>query len=207
MIIDATQLQGFEVYPWLVGGVVPRPIAWISTRSAQGVDNLAPYSFFSVASCQPPVLSFTQIMGQSGYDKDTLRNLIQTGECVVNSVTPELLEAMNLTSLALTPEQSEFSFAQIQTTDSLWVKAPSVAHSPVRYECTLRQVMDVGEGPGSGKLVLLDVKGIVVADGLIDCGQLNPALMEALGKLGGDFYSTTHTKHRLQRPMMPVLSN
>ena len=84
MNFDITELGVQEKYRLLNGGVTPRPIAWISTRSKDGVDNLAPYSFFTVASCNPPVLLYTQVTQRSGLDKDTLQNLRETGECVIN---------------------------------------------------------------------------------------------------------------------------
>ena len=83
MIFDTASLSPAEAYRLLVGGVTPRPIAWISTRSTDGIDNIAPYSFFNVASCNPPILWYSQVNPQSGQDKDTLRNLIATRECVV----------------------------------------------------------------------------------------------------------------------------
>jgi flavin reductase (DIM6/NTAB) family NADH-FMN oxidoreductase RutF len=88
--MSALDVQG--KYRLLNGGVTPRPIAWISTRSKDGVDNLAPYSFFTVASCNPPVLLYTQVTQRSGIDKDTLQNLLATKECVVNIVNSALLE-------------------------------------------------------------------------------------------------------------------
>ena len=95
MIFDVAKLESQEKYRLLNGGITPRPIAWISTRSRDNIDNLAPYSFFTVASCNPPVLLYTQVTQRSGIDKDTLQNLIETGECVVNIVNSALLEKMN----------------------------------------------------------------------------------------------------------------
>ena len=91
MIFDTACLSPAEAYRLLVGGVTPRPIAWISTRSTDGIDNIAPYSFFNVASCNPPILWYSQVNPQSGQDKDTLRNLIATRECVVHIVNSQLM--------------------------------------------------------------------------------------------------------------------
>ncbi len=96
MIFDTACLSPAEAYRLLVGGVTPRPIAWISTRSTDGIDNIAPYSFFNVASCNPPILWYSQVNPQSGQDKDTLRNLIATRECVVHIVNSQLMQKMNL---------------------------------------------------------------------------------------------------------------
>ena len=200
MIIDAENLGAFEAYPWLVGGVTPRPIAWISTISEEGVDNIAPYSFFTVASCTPPVLSFTEVMGATGLHKDTVSNLKATGECVVHVVTEPLLQQMNLSCASLEASVSEFEFAKIPTINSQSVKPKSVEASPVRYECTLRKMLSVGEGAGSGTVVLLDVKTIIVDDALIEEGRMNPHALKTLGKLGGDLYSSTKDTTELKRP-------
>ncbi len=91
MIFDISTLENREKYRLLNGGITPRPIAWISTCSNDGLDNLAPFSFFTVASCVPPVLLYTQVTQRSALDKDTLQNLIATEECVVNIVNSPLL--------------------------------------------------------------------------------------------------------------------
>jgi len=108
MNIVADGLSTSDIYKLLVGGITPRPIAWISTRSEQGVDNIAPYSFFSVASVNPPILSYTQVNPQTDSDKDTLTNLLATKECVVHIVNSETMHKMNLSCAGLPPEKSEF---------------------------------------------------------------------------------------------------
>jgi flavin reductase (DIM6/NTAB) family NADH-FMN oxidoreductase RutF len=116
MFFSCSNLEGIDTYQLLSGGITPRPIAWISTRSKEGINNLAPYSFFTVASCNPPVIQYTQIIPRNGLDKDTLTNLAETGECVVNIVDTRLLEKMNMTSASIPSEASEFSFADIELT-------------------------------------------------------------------------------------------
>ena len=106
MNFDILDLGNQAKYRLLNGGVTPRPIAWISTRSSKGIDNLAPYSFFTVASCTPPVLLYTQIMPRAGDNKDTLTNLTETGECVVNIVSSDLMDIMNATSASLPMDES-----------------------------------------------------------------------------------------------------
>ena len=134
MIFNTSELATNEIYRLLVGGVAPRPIAWISTLSVDGVANIAPYSFFNVASCNPPILWYSQVNPRDGQNKDTLRNLIETQQCVVHIVNTALLEQMNLTCASLPAEQSEFDFAQIETEPSQTVLALAVKHAPVRYE-------------------------------------------------------------------------
>jgi len=168
MIFHVSELDSGDNYRLLTGGITPRPIAWISTRSKEGSDNLAPYSFFSVASCNPPVLLYTQVPQRNGVDKDTLQNLIETGECVVNIVNSTVLEKMSVTSASLNRGESEFSFAEVKSCSSVKVAPLSVAESSVRYECTLREVVPISNLPAGGTIVLLDVQCIYVQDDLYE---------------------------------------
>ena len=200
MNIATAELPTPDIYKLLVGGITPRPIAWISTRSDQGVDNIAPYSFFSVASVNPPILSYTQVNPQAGSDKDTLTNLLATKECVVHIVNTETMQKMNRSCAGLPPDQSEFEFADIASEPSQRVAPLSVSDSPVRYECRLREVIRMGDQPGTGSLVLLDVVSVFVADHLYQDGKVNQQALDSVGKMGGDFYSSTKTLESLARP-------
>jgi len=200
MNFDTSILSAQEKYRLLNGGVTPRPIAWISTRSKAGIDNLAPYSFFTVASCNPPVLLYTQVTQRSGIDKDTLQNLRETGECVVNIVNSDLLEKMNLTSASIDINESEFELAQVEHSPSYKVSSMSVTGSPIRYECTLREEISVSNLPAGGTLVLLDVKSIYVRDELYSDKGINQERIDSVGKMGGDGYSPTKNYVELNRP-------
>lgn len=200
MIFDVSELENQQKYRLLTGGIAPRPIAWISTRSDEGIDNLAPYSFFTVASCNPPVLLYTQVTPRSGIDKDTLKNLMATGECVVNIVNSDLLEKMNKTSASIDFDQSEFDFADIESCASHIVAPLSVKDSPVRYECTLRDTISMGDLPTGGTVILLDVKSIYVRDGLYEDGVISQQLVDSVGKMGGDTFSLTTSNIELTRP-------
>ena len=200
MNFDISELGVQEKYRLLNGGVTPRPIAWISTRSKDGIDNLAPYSFFTVASCNPPVLLYTQVTQRSGIDKDTLQNLKETGECEVNIVNAHLLEKMNTTSASIAIDKSEFDLAQVRQSNSCNVIPFSVAESPIRYECTLREVISVGDLPAGGTIVLLDVKSVYVRDDLYTDEGINQELIDSVGKMGGDGYSPTSHYVTLNRP-------
>ena len=191
-----------DIYRLLTGGVVPRPIAWVSTRSSQGVDNLAPFSFFTVVSVQPPVLAVVQVNPSNRPAKDTLANLRATKECVVNVVTQDLLAAMNATATEYPPEISEFDAAAIARSTSQWVAPPGVQDAQVRYECRLRDVLVLADTPMGGSMMLLDVIGVSVNDNLLRNGMLAPALVDAVGKLGGDLYSTTREQNERQRPVL-----
>lgn len=200
MIFNSTELTTQENYQLLVGGVTPRPIAWISSLSKTGVANIAPYSFFNVASCNPPVLWYAQVNPRDGKHKDTLQNLLDTRECVVNIVNSSLLEKMNLSCANLPSDQSEFEFADIAQSASHSVKAPSVAGALIKYECTLRELLNISSLPMGGSVALLDVKTIVVDDSIWREGKIDQTAVDTLGKMGGNFYSQTHDLIELARP-------
>jgi flavin reductase (DIM6/NTAB) family NADH-FMN oxidoreductase RutF len=200
MNFDITSLGNQEKYRLLNGGVTPRPIAWISTRSKDGVDNLAPYSFFTVASCTPPVLLYTQITPRTGLGKDTLENLRETGECVVNIVNTDLMEIMNATSASLPRQQSEFDHAAVDYVSSHSVSPLSVAQSPVRYECKLRDALLIGDTAGAGTVVLLDVISVYVRNDLYSEGLINQSNIDSVGKMGGDGYHISADYIELERP-------
>jgi len=200
MFLDLTVNKELNVYSYLVGGISPRPIAWISTLSSDGVANVAPYSFFTVASCNPPVLSVTQVNPRDKAIKDTLINLLATKECVINIVSHEQVEKMNQSCANYPSDVSEFTAANITKIDSQMVAVPSVADSKVRYECKLREVITISSEPGGGQMMLLDIVGICIDDEVFVDGYIDPTLLDAVGRMGGDYYATTKDKFALKRP-------
>lgn len=202
MFLDLTENTNQNVYSYLVGGISPRPIAWISTLNSEGIANIAPYSFFTVASCKPAVLSVTQVNPSDKTNKDTLNNLMATKECVVNIVSQELVEKMNQSCANYPSDISEFDAANIAQAPSLLVNAPSVAGSKVRFECKLREVISISNEPGGGKMMLLDVVGICINDSVMSNGYIDPKLLNAVGKMGGDYFTTTKDKFVLKRPQL-----
>ncbi len=166
-------------YKLLTSGIVPRPIAWVSTRSAAGVDNLAPHSFFSVASVNPPVIMFTSI----GV-KDTLRNVRETGEFVVNVSSEPLVEQVNQTSGPYPPDKSEFDAAGLTREPASMVAPARVAESPVSFECRLRDVVEVGNC-----FVIMGDVVCVAADPSVLAGEdphIEFAALAPMAKLGRD---------------------
>lgn len=159
------------LYALLTSSVTPRPIAWVSTLSADGVANLAPYSFFTVACADPAILSITSI----GH-KDTYRNVVNTGEFVVNIGTESLMETMNATSAPLAPEVDEFAETGLTAENSDVVAAPRVAQAPIAFECVCHDVVDLGTSAMLlGRVVSASVADEVLADdGLPDFDSLLP---------------------------------
>lgn len=186
---DETGPRGF--YKLLTSVVVPRPIAWVSSRSAEGVDNLAPHSFFTVAGVTPPVVQFTSV-GR----KDSLSNIEATGEFVV-CLTPEpLFEQVNATGTDFDPGTSEFDAVGLAREPSLRVAPPRVAASPVALECVLHQVVEVGDCfVVLGRVVHAAVSTAALAeDGLGDLAALAP-----LSRLGRDQWGTTPSVREITR--------
>ncbi|RYY73719.1 MAG: flavin reductase family protein [Gammaproteobacteria bacterium] len=200
MNFDPIVIDPSACYRLMVNSITPRPIAWISSLSQTGVLNLAPYSFFTVASCNPPVLSVTQVNPRDRAAKDTLTNLRATGECVVNIVSENLAAIMNASCGDYPPDVSEFVALGIESATSHQVRAAGVKEANVRFECKLREILEVSSLPMGGHMMLLDVVNIYVNEAVLVDGQIAPHLIDTVGKLGGDWYSTTHERFEMQRP-------
>ncbi|CQR50094.1 MULTISPECIES: flavin reductase family protein [Haloferax] len=181
-------------YRLLSGAVVPRPIAWVSTRG-DDADNLAPYSFFTVASVDPPVVVFAPV-GRGPSLKDTPRNAVSRGEFVVNVVTRDVVEAMNETAATVPSGVDEFDHAGIEKAEAVRVDAPRVADAKVAFECSLYDSMEVG----SSTLVLGEVVHAHVADEVLTDGKLDTTKLDAVGRLAGSEYATTDDRFDLVRP-------
>lgn len=203
MYLDLTSKHDeTNIYSQLVGGITPRPIAWISTLSSDGVANIAPYSFFTVASVNPPVLSVTQVNPRDKANKDTLNNLLVSKECVVNIVSEQLVSQMNQSCGNYPASVSEFIAANIESTVSKFVQPLSVKASKVRYECTLREVITISKQPAGGQMMLLDVVGVYIDDEVLVDGYIDPLALKSVGKMGRDDFSTTTQTFSLPRPTL-----
>ena len=196
MDVDPAEVP--SLYRTLAGAVVPRPIAWVSTTSPEGVDNLAPYSFFNVVAVDPPVLMFAPVDDVESPDglKDTPRNVSEGEEFVVNVVTEPLAEAMNATAATLPGGESEFDHAEIERADSRVVEPPRVAETPVAFECSLYEMLSVGDST----LVLGEVEWVTVDDSVTTDGKVDVTKIDALGRLSGSLYATTRERFSLERP-------
>ena len=201
MNFDPKVIDTQSCYRLLVGSIIPRPIAWISSLNADDVLNLAPYSFFTVASCNPPVLAVTQVTPRDRAAKDTLHNLRTTGECVVNIVSEALAEVMNATCADYPASISEFDAVGIAREASHVVAPAGVRDASVRFECRLREIIDVSSLPTGGQLMLLDVVNIYASDSVMINGSVSPQLLGAVGKLGGDLYTSTRDTFEMERPV------
>jgi flavin reductase (DIM6/NTAB) family NADH-FMN oxidoreductase RutF len=202
MNVRPEELPHREFYRMLIAAVAPRPIAWVSTLS-DGQLNLAPFSFFNVVSAKPPLLGFCpslrQVNGQPT-PKDTLHNIRETGEFVVNIVTFAIAEAMNLTSGDYERSINEFEVAKLATRPSQVVRPPQVAESPISFECTVERIIDFGSEPPSGSLVIGEIVSVHLEDGVLKEGRLDGDALDLIGRMGGTQYSRTTQRFDMKRP-------
>jgi flavin reductase (DIM6/NTAB) family NADH-FMN oxidoreductase RutF len=177
--VDPAEL-GSGIYPWLTSVVVPRPIAWVSSRSAEGVDNLAPHSFFTIAGIDPPVICFTSVGA-----KDSLRNILATGEFVVSISTEPLREQVNLTGTDYPADTSEFDAVGLTREPSLRVVPPRVAESPVAMECRLVHTQEFG----ICTMVFGEVVHLAVDEAVLRDGRPEISLLKPVARLGANEWS------------------
>jgi flavin reductase (DIM6/NTAB) family NADH-FMN oxidoreductase RutF len=202
MNVRPEQLPHNEFYRILISTVAPRPIAWVSTLN-NGHLNLAPFSFFNVVSAKPPMLGFSPSLRQvdaKPAPKDTLRNIRETGEFVVNVVTFAVAEAMNLTSGEYDSSVDEFALAKLTTRPSQLVRPPQVAESPVSFECKLNRIIDFGTEPGSSSLVIGEIVCVHFEDSVLKEGRLDSNSLDLVGRMGGTQYSRTTERFDMKRP-------
>lgn len=184
-----------RVYQLLTTSVVPRPIAWVSTRSESGIDNLAPYSFFTISSVAPPIVQFTSV-GR----KDSLANIEQTGEFVVNLTSEPLIDQVNGSSAAYGPAVSEFDALGVTSAPSIKVSPLRVKAAPVSFECVCERVISVGNSHlVLGRVVFITANSLTLDDdGLPATKSLAP-----LSRLGRTEWGLTPEIREVTRPRVP----
>jgi flavin reductase (DIM6/NTAB) family NADH-FMN oxidoreductase RutF len=200
-IIDPSQHDYADIYKLMIGIIIPRPIAFVSSIDAAGILNLAPFSYFTACSSNPPVVCFcTSVRTGPRPHKDTLENIRATGEFVVNVVSEEIAEQMNKTSAEVPPEVDEFVLSGLTPLASDLVKPPRVAESKVQMECKLRQIVPVSEKPGGGTLVLGEVLRFHILESVLDGFKVDPGELKAIGRMGGPTYVRTQDRFNMERP-------
>lgn len=206
MKFDVSQLSVRDKYKLLSGCITPRPIAFVSTLSAEGRVNLAPYSFFNGISAEPMAVAFSPLVKQDGTDKDTVRNCLPvgeggTGEFVLNFVAEGYVQKMAACAEPLPHGDSEFEFAGLESAPSEVVAPPRVARSPVAFECRTLQVVRLAPGvPMSGCLIIGEVVYVHAHEGVVgDAMHVSPDGLRTVGRLGGPSYCTTRDRFPMQR--------
>ena len=201
MQLDLATMAARDAYTWMTSLILPRPIAWVSTIDAAGRSNLAPFSFFNGVTSSPPTLLFIPVNLRDGAKKDTVLNLEAVPECVVHVVPRALAEKMNACAARLPHGESEFSAFGIESVPSARVRPPRVAEAPAAFECGVRQIVPVGEGAMAAHVVICDILCLHVRDELVGAdGVVDEARLDAVGRLGGEAYTTTRDRFSLSRP-------
>lgn len=180
------------MYRFITDAVQPRPIAWVSTVSAAGVHNLAPFSFFNAVCASPPILTFAPMRhGKTGAWKDTLNNIRETKEYVIAMVPEAAVQRMNQSSFEYPKEVSEFEAAGLDRKPAERVRASLVCASPVNFECKLHQILEFGAGPGGGALVIGEVVLAHGDDRVMNGLRISHTKLATVGRMGGSHYAQT----------------
>lgn len=186
MIINPDDLNLKDTYKLLIGAIVPRPIAWVSTVSKDGNPNLAPFSFFTVASRKPPVLAISIGPGvgeRINTTKDTLQNIRSQKEFVINIATAEFANEVHQSSENLPTEVNEFAYSGVTPIESVAVKPPRVKEAPINMECTLQDIIKVGDDYlVLGRVIRYHIKDELYENGRVDLEKLSP-----IGRLAGNY--------------------
>ena len=209
LVIDPKELPIPQLHQYLIGSVGPRPICFASTVDANGVPNLAPFSFLNVFSANPPILVFApNNSGRTGEPKHTLLNVKEVPEVVINVVTEAMVEQMNVAAAPWDRGVSEFERAGFTPLKSDLVKPFRVAESPSQIECKVLEVKEMGVGGGAGNLVICQVVRIHIKEEVLNEEQkIDQRKMKLVGRLGGSWYSKTNEAalFELAQPMSPTL--
>ncbi|MCS6928510.1 MAG: flavin reductase family protein [Saprospiraceae bacterium] len=189
--VDPTQIATKDLHQFILGAVGPRPIAFASTMSADGVPNLAPYSFFNAFSSNPPILIFSSNRRvENNTTKDTLRNVQETGEVVINAVTYAMARQMALCSIEYDANINEFEKAGFTPLPSERVRPFRVAESPVHMECVVENILPLGEKGGAGNLIICRMLLMHISEGVLTpSGRIDPHKIDLIGRLGRFYYA------------------
>lgn len=189
-IITPGTLPTADLHQYLLGAVAPRPIAFVSTIDPEGRVNLAPYSFFNAFSSNPPILVFSSNRRvENNTTKDTLHNIMQSRECVVNVVSYPIVRQMMVCSVDFPNEISEFEQTGLTPIPASQVKAPLVKESPVNMECRVTDILTLGDQGGAGHLIICNVVCMHIDESVLDENQrIDPHKIDLMGRMGRAFY-------------------
>jgi flavin reductase (DIM6/NTAB) family NADH-FMN oxidoreductase RutF len=202
---NPAECQPRQMYKLMTGIIVPRPVALVSTMSSDGVANLAPFSFFCGVGSNPPTVLFCPslrpgVSAGTVEPKDTLRNIEETGEFVINVVSEAIAAAANASSAEVPPQVDEFVLSGLTPVASVAIRPPRVAESPAQMECKLLQVIYTGHAPGSGVIVLGEIVRFHLREDLVDNFRVDPAGLDAVGRMAGNTWVRTRDRIELIRP-------
>ncbi|WP_337100737.1 flavin reductase family protein [Paenibacillus sp. YIM B09110] len=199
--LDAAHLNERDGYKLLIGSILPRPIALVTTLTADGTVNAAPFSYFNIVTANPPLISIS-VQRKQCEMKDTARNAVASGEFVVHISDETYVDQMNITAASLEPEESEVELAGLTTVASSKVAVPGIAEARIRMECVLEQVIPLGEKDGAPACDLLIGRVVYfhVADELYDNGRIKVQELKPVSRLAGSDYAKLGETFSLERP-------
>lgn len=194
MEIRPDTLPWQDAYKLLIGSVLPRPIAFVSTKNTEGVANVAPFSFFTAICADPMLVCFApMIRGTDGQKKDTLKNIESTKEFIINIVSEEICEKVNDAASDFAFGVDEFDMVGLTKVEGTTVNVPRVKESLVGLECELFEILHFGENKGAGSLVIGKVVNVHVHDDLYENGKINTEKLNPVGRMAGHFYTKAIT--------------
>ena len=189
---DPKDLSVPEIHKLLLGGVVPRPIALVSTISESGINNLSPFSFFNAFGANPPLIAFSpNRRGKDGSLKDTYKNIVATKECVVQAVTYEMVEQVSLASTEYPSDVDEFIKSGLTPIDADIVRPKRVKESPFHMECILKEMNNYGQEGGSANMAICEVVKFHVASEILTNSIIDPVKFDLVARMSANFYSRT----------------
>lgn len=203
MILDPTTLSARERYKLLIGAIVPRPIAWVSSMNGEGQLNLAPFSYFTIACTEPMTLLFCPQITGEGRPKDTLRNVQELPEFVINLTSEESAAQMNLSATTLPYGESEFEWAGVTPVPSETIRVPRVAEAPVAFECRLQRVVMVSDAPNGGAVVFGEVQRVHIRDDIYVDGYVRLESLRPVARLAGAGYARVTDTFEMDRVPPP----
>jgi len=205
MILDPNEIPFQETHKLMIGSIIPRPIAFVSTQSKDGKNNVAPFSYFNGVCSKPPTIMFAPARrGWDGEEKDTLINIRDTEEFVVNIVSESFAEKMVMCSTDFGSDVDEFEISGLTPTNSQKIKPPRVEEAKISFECKLNQIVEIGDGTaGSGFVVIGTIVLFHIDDGIYDNGRILTDKLEPLGRLAGNWYTRSTDTLKIDRKVKP----
>lgn len=187
-------------YKLLIGTVVPRPIAFITSEAEDGTINGAPFSYFNVVTADPPMLSVS-IQRKNGKQKDTAQNILTKGNCVIHIVSEDYLDKINKTAASLPQDESEITLANLTLSSSTHISTPGIEEAKVRYECVIEKHLPLGsDGDITTDFFIAKVKTIHIAEEVYDDGKIIYDELAAMSRLAGNDYAEVGDITTIKRP-------
>lgn len=199
-VLPSSELTQIENYKLLIGSIIPRPVALVTTQSAAGIVNIAPFSFFNIVSSDPAIVSIA-VQRKNGQEKDTARNLRESGEGVIHILDEDNVEEANQTAANLAPNESELTVANFELVASKGIQTPALKEAKIRLEVTVHEHVTIKKDEKiTADFFLLKVENYVISEEVYEDGKINPHKLAAVSRLAGHDYSKLGEIFTIARP-------